>query len=604
MPTGTANMVAEPAASFLLAPADSTTATAASLVAAARVVAAPPPLTLPRLREGDDQNAAAVSRNGGLLLPALSIQSPGLSPPLSRQHCRSPSDAGLRLQTDLANLLTVASHSVTGALATEKERGGGGGGEAIALPPAASLANSALLSASSATPAVAISVQRSSALRSTLSAISLASSQSPRSTISSPSLTALADVTPLPSPLVAGESPGSWRKFAARPASSGSQWSLHKETVASTPATILATSTLTGDAGLPFGGGGGSGSGNSLERMGSWNRRKKSKKTYRLSDGADVSSHSLKNDSFMIGAGHGAFVHMKTRSASEMSLPRARPIPIVGCPRAPAEPAATDPVLPGLHREHYLAIQRGLAFKLEDGPLPAPASLPGRSRIIELETSLDGSKEESVDRSGEAVVAEDKAPSPVSRSGSCETDCVTVRQESNRRPIVWWPVRQLGQGTFSKVILAMSERAPGQAVSVQGNGTADGIADADGQHRTSSLMPATGRHALVAIKIIEHGPAGGADEQRVELSLKREIEIMKSISHPSIVHLKAFDLLETRALLVLNYCPGGDLFDLASAHRDLLEPVLVQRIVAELVDATRHLHNSYIVHRDIKLESE
>lgn len=147
---------------------------------------------------------------------------------------------------------------------------------------------------------------------------------------------------------------------------------------------------------------------------------------------------------------------------------------------------------------------------------------------------------------------------------------------------LWRPVRQLGQGTFSKVWLATCEKRSAR----------DPLDEA-------VLDP----RKLVAIKVVEHGPAGGADEERVELSLKREVEMLRSVSHPSLVHLRAFDHDEAQALLVLTYCPGGDLFDVASKNRDLLTIELVQRIFAELVSATRYLHERMIVHRDIKLES-
>jgi protein-serine/threonine kinase len=123
----------------------------------------------------------------------------------------------------------------------------------------------------------------------------------------------------------------------------------------------------------------------------------------------------------------------------------------------------------------------------------------------------------------------------------------------------------------------------------------------DGHIRMPSLMS----QKLVAVKIIEYGPAGGADEERVEVSLKREVEILKSVNHPSLVQLKAFGSDDKRALLVLDYCPGGDLFDFATSDmKSLMTPPLIRRMFAEMVGAVRYLHANFIVHRDIKLESK
>lgn len=153
-------------------------------------------------------------------------------------------------------------------------------------------------------------------------------------------------------------------------------------------------------------------------------------------------------------------------------------------------------------------------------------------------------------------------------------------------------IKPLGQGTFSKVYLAVRQ-----------------ISDREDNvdYRTPSVDMAGVRarsRRLVAIKVVEPGPAGGADAERIEVSLKREVELMKKVQHPSIIHLKAFGTEPSgRALLVMNYCPGGDLFELASTQ-NVLTPPLIRRIFSELVSAVRFLHQKYIVHRDIKLESE
>ena len=150
------------------------------------------------------------------------------------------------------------------------------------------------------------------------------------------------------------------------------------------------------------------------------------------------------------------------------------------------------------------------------------------------------------------------------------------------KPRRWRGLRQLGKGTFSTVMLA----------------TSDGM-DKSSLLDESQVSP----KSLVAVKICEQGPAGGADEKKIEISIKRELEIMKSIHHPSLVHLKAVRMCERQAFLVLGYCAGGDLFELASLKLEILTPSLIRRVFSELVAAVRYLHLQYIVHRDIKLES-
>ena len=256
--------------------------------------------------------------------------------------------------------------------------------------------------------------------------------------------------------------------------------------------------------------------------------------------------------------------HARNRSLSEfapkqMHNMRPRNVTMSGSEVVAPGEGPTQPQL--LHREEYLAEQRGMVLphpvSVSSVPLPTPP--PSNRSVTESEGEEKPSEEEIF------------------------VEYLTVR--SGKRIRRYRPVRPLGQGTFSRVVLATNEPLPARTV------------------LNEASEPSLDPKYLVAIKIVEHGPAGGADEERVELSLKREIELLRSISHPSVIHLKAFDLDEAEALLVLTYCPGGDLFDLASQRRNLLTAPIVQRIFAELVSAVFYLHSHFIVHRDIKLEN-
>ncbi|KAK0654073.1 Serine/threonine-protein kinase PRR1 [Lasiodiplodia hormozganensis] len=435
--------------------------------------------------------------------------------PGSRPHSRSPSAAGLQLQTDFSKL-TTASRELSRT-------------PSIVNTPAEA----------SQTPGTApMDIQQNAkGLRSTLSAASLTSSLSPSSAISSPALGALADITPLPSPLIVSDSPGPWRRAAAapgqahRPDSRGSAAVSREDSLA-----MLSTGTL------------------SPSRTPS-----RKNKGYSGLMTAAVEAHSANVHAIEKNKAN----HSRNRSLSEFvpeHLVNTRPRTVtISAANAGAQPTALEQAASQsqLRREEYLAAQRGLA--------PAPGAEPTRT----LPTPPPSNRG-SIESEEEELKEEDAG-----------VEYLVVRHDSGKKKI-YLPLRQLGQGAFSKVLLATREKIAPKAVLDE-----------------SKLNP----RKLVAIKVVEHGPAGGADEARVEMTLKREVEVLRSICHPSLIHLKAFDFDDHRALIVLNYCPGGDLYELADRGRDALTAPVVQRLFAELVGAVRYLHSELIVHRDIKLEN-
>ena len=87
---------------------------------------------------------------------------------------------------------------------------------------------------------------------------------------------------------------------------------------------------------------------------------------------------------------------------------------------------------------------------------------------------------------------------------------------------------------------------------------------------------------------------------------RREIEIMYKIRHPNCVRLFGNFEDENYCYFIMEYVPGGNLYNLMSMNRNTgLNIYLVAGILRKLVSAIYYLHNMCppIIHRDIKPEN-
>lgn len=232
-----------------------------------------------------------------------------------------------------------------------------------------------------------------------------------------------------------------------------------------------------------------------------------------------------------------------------------------------------------LQRERNFAIERGIKLTIQKPPTP-----PSSSRGTESDDE-GNSRQSSVSDS------------------MIRPETYSAKLHSSSKIVHWRGLQLLGEGSFSKVYLAAEiDDRPGQQDLVSP------VTDSPTSTRSTSSLRDPG---LVAVKIIQHGPSGGASSDRIAVSTQREIEMLRKIRHPSLIHVVASSTEPDRTLLVMQYCAGGDLFTFASRQTMKSSTLadrsagirLTQRIFAELVGAVDHLHRNNIVHRDIKLEN-
>uniref|UniRef100_A0A7S0T349 Mitogen-activated protein kinase n=1 Tax=Erythrolobus madagascarensis TaxID=708628 RepID=A0A7S0T349_9RHOD len=103
----------------------------------------------------------------------------------------------------------------------------------------------------------------------------------------------------------------------------------------------------------------------------------------------------------------------------------------------------------------------------------------------------------------------------------------------------------------------------------------------------------------VAVKTVQRGKFASPKEMEF---VRREIEIMKTLVHPHII--KTYNIFDTgsKVHFVMEYLPGGDLFDAIAAENNFSELNAAQ-IIRDILDAVAYLHARQVCHRDLKPEN-
>ena len=93
-------------------------------------------------------------------------------------------------------------------------------------------------------------------------------------------------------------------------------------------------------------------------------------------------------------------------------------------------------------------------------------------------------------------------------------------------------------------------------------------------------------------------------KSNVQHQLRREIEIQSHLRHQNILKLFGFFDDEKQIYLILEYCPGGELYaDLKSSKGGHFTEEKSANYINQIIQAIKFMHSKDVIHRDIKPEN-
>lgn len=258
----------------------------------------------------------------------------------------------------------------------------------------------------------------------------------------------------------------------------------------------------------------------------------------------------------------------KADAASEASVSRAsRAVPERAAPeRAAPERAAPERTAPERTAPERTASKR----TAPERAAPAAAERGGEKPAVQL-GHYDGGLERD-EHKGRRDAA-DADPAQLAMDSSMEG--------LSHQPTRAWSLAQfeigrpLGKGKFGRVYLARTKTM------------------------TSSRLPQQGY--VVALKCVYKKELV---ENKVDLQLRREIEIQMNLRHPNVLRMFGYFHDHGRIFMMLEFAGRGELFKILSKLPDRrFDEATAARYLAQIADALQYLHSKHIIHRDIKPEN-